>query len=179
MVTQQYNFDLAGPIYPPPLGATLSSTDQSGNGAIGHSGGVTWTFSSVNLAQIEDVFWDAVNGGVKLSFKSGSYSNQGEVMTYSSSLSNPSGGVLVWTGSTSMSGYGTFSTKYTMTFTNQSNGQPLPLTDTSGFSSPANSSPLLTVTPGLSYSVNMRFDASTGGGGDQSAYDAINYYHPL
>ena len=85
-----------GPVYPPP-GATVTS---NGTGAIA-PGGITYTYSAFDTTQFSQIAWGldsvpyvAMEGPPAPS----------DNLSYNPSLSNLAGGVMVWTGSTSVSG---------------------------------------------------------------------------
>ena len=168
-----------GPIYPPPLGVTFSS---SGSG-IGRSGGITWDFQSTVLANSTTVFWgaktnDGALGGVKLSFDDGQNYGGAEIMTYSSSLTTSAGGLangyVVWSGQTQFPDGTPVYTHCTMHVT-LSGGGNVALTSASSLGLPTDIGGVVPVTSSsMHWQANILFEASFSSGSGFSP--ALNFY---
>lgn len=81
-----------GPTYGPPVDFDFEGTGESA----GHTGGRTFTFTNVNLADFAALFWGAGNIG---SAMDGAIDSAGEMMAFSST----SGADAFWTGTTQVS----------------------------------------------------------------------------
>lgn len=105
------NAQIIGPVYPPPLGATLSSSAAANSGAISRPGGVTWTYSALGLPSVSSTWWGAAPGGVKQDFDG---NPSPPPMVFASSTAN----TIRYTGTTAFlpSGPSMF-LRFTMTFT--------------------------------------------------------------
>ena len=179
---------LAGPAYPPPGGASMSQNGTSGDNLIGKSGGKTWTFTNVVLADKATTYWGPSATGIRLSFD-GPEVTGAEAMIFQPGLSNLAIGKAVWTGLTQMSGPwggGTFETRFTMTFTND-DGSPLSATAVGDVGLSANVGAVVPVTTSImTFKANIIFEAYYPGYPGSSvnwganwgpALDVYDYYH--
>ena len=162
---------VGGPVYPLPNNTGLVSM----GGAIGLAGGETWSFAAATPTTQQSLWWGPAAGGVQLSFNNASFTGTGETLTYSSTLSNPSAGLVVYTGTTAFCcGGGTVYTRFQMMYTANGNS---PLIDASGLglsSSTVGEVLPLAATP-AAFSVNLQFQASfTQNSGFQPALTFYN-----
>jgi len=156
---------LAGPVYPPPQGASYSVVSGSNPG---RSGGVTWMFQPVPLRTNTFVFWGATNNAVRLSFNNNSYTNNGEVMTWAPGLSDLAHGNCVWTGQTFIAGVGTpIYTRFLLNI-NLSDGTP-PLLAACNYGLATNIGAVYDVRPNTPFFATLQFQAS---------YNPTNNFQP-
>ncbi len=130
---------IIGPVYPAPMGNTMSVS--GGADGIGEASGITWTIGNVALATYDVVYWGPIDRMIKMSMDNNTYTED-EIMDYRSDLSTLTGGVMMFTGSTSL--YDKFAratrtvyTRCVITVTTL-NGTPLPLIDASVLGLPGN-----------------------------------------
>lgn len=100
---------IVGPVYPPPLGVTLTSSAPPNSGAISRPGGVTWTYSALGLPSVSTTWWGAAPGGVKQDFDG---NPSPPPMVFASSTAN----TIRYTGTTSFIGGPSMFLRFTMTF---------------------------------------------------------------
>jgi hypothetical protein len=130
---------IIGPVYPAPLGNTLSVS--GGTDGIGEASGITWTIGNVALTTYDVVYWGPVDRMIKMSMDNNTYTED-EIMDYRSDLSTLNGGIMMFTGSTSLydkyaRATKTVYTRCVITVTTL-NGTPLPLIDASVLGLPDN-----------------------------------------
>lgn len=174
---------VGGATYPLPNNTGLVTMSGSG---MGRTGGEAWTFASATPTAQQMLWWGAALNGAQLSFNSNTFAGAGETMTYNAGLSNPVGGTVIYTGSTTFSGNSTpVFTRLVMTFTENSNGPLIASStlniDTSGAGAGTVGEVLpLNATP-MGYSVNLQMQASySSNSGFQPAldfYDAAGSLH--
>lgn len=171
--------NLAGPVYPPPCGVSMSQNGTSGDNLIGKAGGKTWTFNNTVLADKTQVYWGAEATGIRLSFNSQNQTGA-EIMTYSAADSDFASGKVVWTGQTYLPGYSgnPFTTRFTMHFMN-SDDTPLAVSDATSLGLAANVGAVVPVgSSSLQYKVNILFEAfAPYAGSYQPSLDVYDYYH--
>ncbi|MBT3193202.1 MAG: family 16 glycosylhydrolase, partial [Verrucomicrobia bacterium] len=128
---------LSGPVSVPPGGRNLTRLYSDAN--CGDEKGQVLQYSSVTAADTTVVYWGVEPNMVKMSLDGDSYTG-GEIMAYNADLSNPSNGVLVWAGQTSVFGdepVVTY-TRCRVSLTDHSTGQPLSLTGAIQLGLPSN-----------------------------------------
>ncbi|WP_239026966.1 cadherin-like domain-containing protein [Geomonas oryzisoli] len=168
-----FSVPIYGPTYPPPGGVTR--TDTGAEGAIGRSGGMTWTFDNVALAATNPTWWGPAANEIKISFDGSTYTGN-EIHTYQAAQSNLPNGIAVWTGQTSVQGIPIY-TRFTLTLKKTDN-TPLALTTATNYGLAASVGAIVPVTYGQAFKANFIFEAATSPAGPfQPAYNLFDTYH--
>ncbi len=92
---------LYGPQNPPPKDASITFTGTANDGLIGQVDGKVYTIQNVTLANSTTVYWTILADVVKLSMNGSTYDGA-ENMTIDAGLSNLPGGIVGWSGNTSI-----------------------------------------------------------------------------
>ncbi|MGC8887144.1 MAG: cadherin-like domain-containing protein [Verrucomicrobiia bacterium] len=167
-VVRPVDSSIAGPFFPPPLGCSFLESSSPDEGAIGRTGGKTWYFYNVALADLAVVYWGAINLGVRLSFVQSPFPTPylpAKILSYASNLSDLPGGVVVWTGLTRLPpNMTTVYTRCTLRIKDVYNN-PLSLMNAASLGFSNNVGAVLVVTPGLMFQANMLFEASFSSSG--------------
>ncbi len=170
-----------GPVSPLPSAVGTVNFSQSGqpnDSSLARTGGKYFYYSATSIASRELVYWGPNPNGIAESFVHGTPSGS-EIFT----LSSLNGGVAVWTGSTLSPTTGsTVYLRFTLTVTNQANGQQLALSPASTVGQGSTVGAVLSVTAGLQYTAHILFEASYSQSGPFSPalefFDAIPYKSP-
>jgi streptogramin lyase len=149
-----------GPTYPlPNVSGLVTQT-----GTIGRSGGATWTFNAAVPTAQQSLWWAPAPNGVQLSFVNNAYANPGETLFFSSGQSNLGIGLVVYTGQTKFADGAPSLTRFTMNYQVGGSAVALVLAPTLGLDANTLGVVLPLSTPASGFTVNMRFDATDGGG---------------
>ena len=163
--------------YPAPGGTTASG---SGSGTIA-TGGKTWSYSGFNPSAYGDLYYTigSYTTGFNLGAPILSADGTNQALIFNAGLSSLLGGVAVWTGSTTVPGYGGVLTEFKLTITDSSNNA-IALLDPTTIGLPSSAGAVLNVTG--NFKATWEFLISSNGGVSYSAagpaYDLLPYKSP-